>query len=66
MESQFGMVKSVYDDVPYAANLLMLRCNANYQLQNTEFRDAWEVFRLPLRISHIVLTVTTPTVKEVR
>lgn len=41
MESQFGMVKSVYDDVPYAAKPAYVAvCNANYQLQNTEFKDA--------------------------
>lgn len=41
MESQFGMVRSVYDDVPYAAKpAYVATCNANYQLQNTEFRDA--------------------------
>lgn len=41
MEAQFGMVKSVYDDVPYAAKPAYVAvCNANYQLQNTEFRDA--------------------------
>ncbi len=41
MESQFGMVRSVYDDVPYAAKPAYVAvCNANYQLGNTEFRDA--------------------------
>lgn len=41
MESFFGMTKSVYDEVPYAARPSYVGvCNVNYQLGNTEFRDA--------------------------
>ena len=41
MEAQFGMVKSVYDEVPYAARPAYVGvCNANYQLGGTEFKDA--------------------------
>lgn len=41
MESQFGIVKSVYDEVPYAARPAYVGvCNANYQLGGTEFKDA--------------------------
>ena len=41
MESFFGMTKSVYDEVPYAARPSYVGvCNVNYQLGNTEFKDA--------------------------
>lgn len=41
MESFFGMVRSVYDEVPYSARPAYVGvCNANYQLGGTEFVDA--------------------------